>query len=217
MRIYLSTLRRVSGLAAILAGVLFAVIQLIHPADQIESVNTSAWFVTHLLTFLFPVFGILGLTGIYLHQATRAGYMGLLGYLALFGAFVLMICFGFYEAFVAPGVVQEAPQYVMSALTVVEGGAGPKYLGALYQVNGVLYLLGGLVFGIATLRARVFSWWGGGLLILAIVSILSAAVLPFMARPSAVVFGVSFMALGVLLHFNISHTAARVHNEDRKK
>jgi hypothetical protein len=192
----ISTLYKLSAVSIIVAGLLFVLIQFIHPSDAVTSIGTTQWQVAHILTFIFPIFGILGVTGIYLKQADKAGYWGLIGYLGLFGAFVLMICFGFYEAFIAPGLVGEAPAYLASALSILDGEAGPEYIGTVYQINGALYLLGALIFSITTMRAKVYPLWTGGLLLAGILATLSAALVPMMARPSAVIFGIGLVALG---------------------
>lgn len=188
-----------AGAAAIISGLLFALIQIIHPSDEVSNISTSLWLWAHILTFLFPIFGILGLTGIYLKQADKVGWLGLVGYLGLFGAFILMICFGFYEAFVATGLVAYSPEYVVDAMSILDGESGPGHIGTVYAINGALYLLGGLIFGAATLRAKVFPVWSSGLLLLGLVAILSAAIAPFMERPSAVIFGFGLAALGFAL------------------
>jgi hypothetical protein len=43
MKITASSLIRWSGLAALVAGIVFAGIQPIHPPDVVASVNTGAW------------------------------------------------------------------------------------------------------------------------------------------------------------------------------
>lgn len=189
---------RLAGSAAILAGALFVIVQLVHPEDSLEAMTSDRWLVAHILTFLFPVFGLLGLTGIQLRQLEQSGRVGLVGSLGLFGAFVLMVCFGFYEAFIAPVLATEAPAYAVEALGLLEGESGPTYLGTMYQINGALYLLGGLTFAVATLRARVYPRWAGGLVLAGLLATASTAIVPAMARPSAVVFGLGFAALGLV-------------------
>lgn len=192
----LKSLSILSGVAAIASGLLFGLVQLIHPPGTLAAVETGQWLLAHLVTFAFAILALPGLTGIYLRQAEQTRWWGFVGYLALAGAFVLMICFAFYEAFVAPGLVFMSPEYVADGLAILEGGVGPLFLGPLYQVNGALYMLGGLIFALVTLRAGVFPRWASGLLLAGLLLTLSAAVVPAMARPSAVVFGLGFAALG---------------------
>lgn len=188
-----------AGIAAILSGILFIIIQFIHPANELASLTTTGWMIAHVLNFFFPILGILGITGIYLNQVKQSGYLGLAGYLALFGAFTLMTCFAFYEAFIAPVLATQAPQYATSALSILDGEAGPAYIGIIYQINGILYLLGGLLFGASTLRAKVFPKWASWLVIAGILATLSAAALPAMARPSAIIFSLGLASLGYIL------------------
>jgi hypothetical protein len=37
---------------------------------------------------------------------------------------------------------KEAAQYAASALSILDGKTGPAYIGSVYQINGILYLLG---------------------------------------------------------------------------
>lgn len=190
---------KLSGLSAILSGLLFIIIQVIHPSDSLSSIGTKMWMIAHILTFIFPILGIIGITGIYLLQSERAGLLGFLSYSLLFSAFILMICFGFYEAFIAPSLITEAPIYVASALSILEGKTGPQYISELYILNSITYLLGGLLFGISIIRAKVFPKWSGFTLILSILVTLSAAISAEIARPSAVLFGFSLIILGTIL------------------
>lgn len=51
MRPATSDLIRWTGLAAIVAGIIFAGIQPIHPPDELSSVSTSAWAIITILKF----------------------------------------------------------------------------------------------------------------------------------------------------------------------
>ena len=75
--------------------------------------------------------------------------------------------FTFTEAFILPLLATEAPKFVESFLGLASGSAGEMNLGALaavYTLVGVLYMLGGLLFGIATFRAGILPRWAAGLL-----------------------------------------------------
>src|SRR5262245_12103256 len=60
-----STLIRWAGLAAVAAGVIFAGIQPIHPADVLSSVTTEFWAIITPLKTVMAFLFLLGLTGLY--------------------------------------------------------------------------------------------------------------------------------------------------------
>jgi hypothetical protein len=65
---------------------------------------------------------------------------------------------------------------------------------------GILYLLGGLLFGIATLRARVLPRWPAGLLAVAALLTPAAALLPHaIQRLAAIPVGLAIAWLGYAL------------------
>ena len=74
-------------------------------------------------------------------------------------------------------------------------------LPTVYNLTGVLYLLGGLGFGIATLRAGVLPRWTGGLLAAAVpVAPIAVALLPHaLERYAAVPMGLAMACLGYAL------------------
>ena len=102
MKITVSSLIRWAGLSAMLSGILFIVIQTIHPLDVLSSVTTSRWAIVHYLGVAMCLLGLLGVTGIYARQVEAVGWLGLVGYLlfSLFYAFAL--AFQFVEAFISP-------------------------------------------------------------------------------------------------------------------
>ena len=192
-------LYQLSGVSLIISGLLFVIIQIIHPSNELANIRNTPWMVTHIITFLFPIFGLFGLTGVFLKGVHKESILNLVGYVLLSGAFIFMIVFGFLEAFVLPGLIEVAPSYVESAESILDGETGPIYIGILYQINGVLYMLGGLTFGLALFFNKVFPKVIAWAMIVALVMTLSAAVLPFMARISGAAFGLVCVGLGYLL------------------
>jgi hypothetical protein len=192
-----------SGLAAIIAGIIFVCIQPIHPPDVLASVTTDVWAIVISAKLAMCFLFLVGITGLYVRQANKAGWFGLVGFLLLSLSFCLQAGFVFVELFVLPVLATTAPQFVESVLGIVNGSPGDMNIGALpavYGVVGILYLLGGLVFGIATLRAGVFSRWPAGLLAAAAVITPAAALLPHeLQRYAAVPMGIALAWLGYVL------------------
>jgi len=200
MSITPTTLTRAAGLAAVSAGLLFILIQLIHPHEDVATVTTTAWTVTALLTMAMSVLLLVGLAGIYLRQVTETGVLGLVGVL-LFGAgFVLTIAVTFIEVFVLPSLADQSPQYVDDFLATFTGGAVVGDVGSL-PVAGVVaavsYLLGGLLFGVALVRARILARWAALLLAVGAVATLLVPVLPHaLDRLLAFPVGLALAGLG---------------------
>ena len=83
MKVTASSLIRWSGLAALVAGLIFAGIQPIHPPDVLSSVTTGTWTLIISLKFAMCLLFLIGIAGIYARQVERAGWLGLAGFLML--------------------------------------------------------------------------------------------------------------------------------------
>jgi hypothetical protein len=160
-----------AGLAAMGAGFLYITIQAIHPLDVLSSVTTAQWAITHYLSIVMDLLAMLGVTGIFARQVEKSGWLGLASYLLFSGFWAFSMALHFIEAFISPVAATEAPKFVEGLLGMVAGHASEINLGALPTVYGLLigvvgYVLGGLLFGIATFRANLLPRWAGGLLAL---------------------------------------------------
>src|SRR5215213_9321076 len=205
MKITASRLIRWAGLSALAAGIIFAGIQPIHPPDVLSSVATSAWAIITTLKTVMCLLFLIGITGLYARQVERAGWLGLAGFLLLTLSWWLQTAFVFAEAFIMPVLATAAPQFVDSFLgTIAAGRASEVNLGALpaiYSLGvGITYMLGGLLFGIATLRAGILPRWPAGLLAVAAVLTPAAALLPHaIQRLAAIPVGLAIAWLGYAL------------------
>jgi hypothetical protein len=168
MKITASKVIRWAGLAAMGAGILFIAIQAIHPLDVLSSVTTTQWAITHYLSLAMDLLGLLGITGIYARQVEKSGWLGLAGFILFSLFYAFSLAFHFTEAFISPVLATEAPRFVEGFLGIVTGAPSEIHLGvlpAVYKLTGFVgYVLGGLLFGIATLRAGILPRWAGGLL-----------------------------------------------------
>ena len=116
---------------------------------------------------------------------------------------MLLPGFTFFEAFILPLLALDAPTFAEGFLGIFTGSAGGTQFGALatgWLLMGVLYLLGGLMFGAATLRAGVLSPWAAGVLAVGTALSPASALLPREVEPlAAVPMGLGLAWLGYAL------------------
>jgi hypothetical protein len=203
MKITNENLMRLAGLSALLAGACYVLVGIFHPANVPASVTTTRWQVVHVIACAMSIFGVLGIAGLYVKQAARTGWLGLVGYILLSVWFVLIMGFSFVEAFVLPQVASAVPGFVQAWMGMFNGPAGDFDLGALptiWTLTGPVYILGGLSFGIATFRAGIFPRWAGALLAGSTALAPVAAVLPNASQPKiAIPMGLALAWLGLSL------------------
>jgi hypothetical protein len=181
-----SSLVRLSGLAVVAAGVLLLISELLLLTVDFDSFHAEvaggSWL-AQSFGFLLGFVLLLGaLIGLYVRQVEAAGVLGLVGFLVAFLGTALLIGGAWEEAFGTPTLAEIAPQAVSS-----EGP--PKWLGFGFILSGVLFSLGWVLFGVSTLRARVYPRAAAILLIL-------GAVLALMPLPLTTVLGVTVAWLG---------------------
>jgi hypothetical protein len=213
MSITTSKLTQAAGISALLAGLLYIVRQPLHPTDEVSEVYGVAWLIVGYMTLCMSVLGLAGVTGIYLRQVRETGLLGLIGYLMFGSWFVLLTAFTFAQTLILPPLAPEAPQFVDSFLGIFSGSGGEIYLGALGSlalVSAVLYIPGGLMFGIAIYRARVLSRGGAGVLIVGMALTPLVSIFPHSAGSVfAVPVGLAMVWLGYSLWSEERKSAAR--------
>jgi hypothetical protein len=154
-------------MSAIVAGICYVLVGVFHPLNIPASVTTPQWAIVHVLAMAMSFFGLLGMAGLYARQAEKTGWLGLVGYLVLSLWLALILGFTFVEVFILPIVATVAPTFVAGWLGMFTGTASEIDLGALpivWTISGPIYILGGLLFGIATFRAGILPRWAGILL-----------------------------------------------------
>jgi hypothetical protein len=152
--------------------------------------------VPFLIASLLMLFGsmaiVAGLPGMYARQATRAGWLGFIGFiLVFFGLLVAGVGFGFISAIVIPWMTTHAPELI--------AGEIPPLLEAFVVVAVLMVVIGSIPLGLVTMRAGVLPRWMGLLLIVSgVAGILDLAPLsPFMKNLVATLSGVLFF-LGLM-------------------
>ena len=97
MKITTPKLIRWAGLSAMVAGIIFAGIQPIHPPDVLSSVSTSAFIIITSFKTVMSLFGLFGIAGLYARQVEETGWLGLAGYHMLTIFYAVQMCYTFVE------------------------------------------------------------------------------------------------------------------------
>lgn len=202
---------RTAGLGAAAAGAIFIGVQVAHPPMDLATVESTDWLVRSIAKVVMCGLALAGLTGLYARQVREIGVLGLVGYLTFSAAYLLMLPTEVAAAFVLPTLAGVAPGFVSDFLTAAYGGSPVGDLGLLttyLSITGLLFTVGGLVFGIALFRAGIVARWAAVLLSVGTVATLLLAVLPdSFNRPMAVPTGVALIGLGVSLWRGRPHGA----------
>jgi hypothetical protein len=198
-----TSLTRAAGAAAVLSGLIFVGVQINHPHLDTTSITTAEVAVRNSLKVLMGAAGLVGVTGMYLSQIRRNGLVGLLGYAVISTCYLLVMGTSFLAAAVLPSIAATDPSYVQDVLVVFTGGAATGDIGplsAVFRVQSIAFLAGGVLFGVALFRARVLSRWATALLAVGggVSAVLAVLPDPFY-RLLAIPNGIAMIGLGYSL------------------
>ena len=116
---------------------------------------------------------------------------------------VLIMGFSFVEAFVLPRIATASPSFVQSWMGMFTGPKGTFDMGALptiWTLTAPIYILGGLLFGVATFRSGILPRWAGALFAAGTVLAPLASQLSNASQPKiAIPVGVALAWLGYAL------------------
>lgn len=162
------------------AAIAFSAVYLF--SDVLEAIQGDFSTVRLCLTYIgeaaIPLFAI----GLYAAQRPRVGRLG------LFGAVAYAYSYVFFTTTVMYALVAHSADY--DTLT--------KSFGIWMTIHGLIMLVGGLAFGLAVVRARVFPQWTGFTLMAGVVLVAAASDLPNIARAIAEAFpAAAFTGMGV--------------------
>jgi hypothetical protein len=155
-----ATLIRWSGLAALVGNALLAVVSVAFvfafPEDVAQTVTSNTWLVLNVLILIAYLLCLVGLVGLYARQAEKAGILGLVAFLLTFLCIAPRFAWYWIETFVFPILAQAAPRLLDNPEPVPPA---LNVFGAVDQISVLLLLVGVLLFGVASLRARVLPRW----------------------------------------------------------
>lgn len=209
MNVTSSGLTKAAGAAAAVAGTIFIAVQINHPATEAFTTETTDWVVRSCAKIVMAALALAGITGMYLRQRRESGVLGLIGYLLFAAGYLAMFSVEVSAATILPALTDTNPGFVNDVVVAATGGSPDGDIGSvqtLFNANGIGYMLGGLLFGIAMFRARVLARWAAALLAVGTVGTAALAALPeSFNRPFAVPVGVALIGLGLSLWRNHSN------------
>ena len=194
MEITTTKLTRAAGLAAVAAGTLFIAVQVKHPEITLDFVQSTQWKVRQSMKIAMATLALAGIAGMYLRQVRQIGVLGLVGWLLFSMGYLAMLCVEAIGLVVIPTVAKSSSEYVNGMVARATNGSTSADLGlfgALNGVQGLGYIIGGLVFGIALYRAGVLARWASALLAVAALATMAPLLVPMVnqrlfALPNAV-------------------------------
>jgi hypothetical protein len=197
-------LYRLSG-GTLIAASLLSIVNSILSHVLYPSPNTTPqqamslpWLLVTLVIVIGLLLFVIGLPGMYLRQAERAGVLGLVGFILVFFGSLLAGAFFTLRVTVFPLLAQVAPK-------LLEGEILPGGMFLLLLVFSLLDMIGAILLGIAIMRAHVFPRLAGVLLIIAGIGMLLAffspipLILAIIETISSIAFDAAFLWCGYVL------------------
>jgi hypothetical protein len=193
-----SRLIRWSGFAAMVAGALLLIAELLELLPAFDDLPFSELALTSIFTFQLTLYLIglmvlaVGLVGLYAHQSEAAGPLGLVGFLSAFIGTVFFSGFFWANIFVAPALAIGAPEFLD------QGGRFPGF-----RLSLVIYAVGWMLFGLASLKARGYPR-------APVIALVIGAALDLLGAPlSGLVIDAAFIWLGLSLFSERSYLVSR--------
>ncbi len=150
-----TTLYRLSGISLLIGSLLLIIGDI--PDFFTGNDQTSVIFTASALIRLIGAMLIaLGLPGMYARFAERVGVLGLIGFTGTFFFILMAIASETIVAFIFP---------VLVAHGLLNGGPPPLGLLIISLADALLALVGGVLLGIAIIRAAISPRWAGVVLI----------------------------------------------------
>ncbi len=188
-----ATLYRASGLALLLGAVLGIIGNILSTAlfsgNDPHQYLSSFWLFVQVLSLIGGLLLLLGVPGIAIRQAPRAGWLGLVGFVLTFIGGFLFTSFSVVTLIILPWLAQAAPK--------LAAGSGPPAIFVFFLVAGILFALGGILLGIAIMRAGILPRWAGLLLIIG--SVLNLVDFPLNGIIGSIVGTIAFILFALAL------------------
>jgi hypothetical protein len=147
-----TALYRISAVVLFVGAVLVTAGNLLGPQGGARpAVASGMYYPTSLVVLLGGLLVMAGLPALYLRQRAESGALGFAGMVAVFAsAMPLLVGFPLIQVLIFPWI---ATMNVSDKVL----NTGPDSFTIFFAVASAIVSLGGVLFGVATIRARIFS------------------------------------------------------------
>ena len=149
----------------IITGILF---YLLFPVTEI-SINYSrlvtqpGWVPINIITMIATVFGVIGLFGMYIKQVNKSRLLTSVGFIISLFGLVMKASATSWEFTIWPAILHENPENVLLTESLIYKNIN---ILSFYGVFTLFFIVGYLVFGIGSIKAKIFPKWASILLII---------------------------------------------------
>ena len=182
-------LYRLSGLS-LLIGVAIGIISQLNnfllQGDNPRQMTSALWTIAQLVTFIGPIFLLLGLPAIAFRQSAYAGWLGYIGFVLMFIGGFLITSFTIVPLIVFPWLAQSAPYLITQ-----HAPTAPVLV--YFLVASIVFAAGGIILGLGTVRAGIFPRYSG--LLILIGAVLNLVNFPLTGILGAIVGTLAFIIL----------------------
>ena len=197
-----SALFRLSSIGVVVGAVLIGLASLVPSDEDVKAaVAGGVYYPMSIAMLVGGVLLIAGWPAVYLRQRARSGVLGLVGMLLVFGAgATLTIGFTFTQVMIFPWLAS-------LPVTNAQLSQGPPAINVFFPVATLVVTVGGVLFAVATLRARVFPRWVPiAFIVLAVASFAANFAGPLEVVGEAL-FMVGFVLYGIALWLSVAARA----------
>jgi hypothetical protein len=182
----------------LITGILFYIL---FPVKEIGSnysilVNSSGWIPINMITMIATALGILGAVGMYMKQVEKSKYLSLIGFIFIIFSLIMKACAISWEFAIWPAILQNNPANTLLTESLIYNNA---YILSFYAVFTLLFMIGYIVFGIGSLKAKVFPKWAAILLIIGAPAYAILLSIPPFGLPGLALYCVSLFGYGFSL------------------
>lgn len=149
----------------LITGILFYIL---FPIKEIGSnysilVNSPGWVPINILAMIATVFGIIGTIGLYAKQVDKSKYLSLIGFVFIILGLVMQVSATSWEFSIWPAILQNNPTNTLLTESLIFKNTG---ILSFYAAFTLFFMIGYIVFGIGSLKAKAFPKWASVLLII---------------------------------------------------